>query len=179
MLQDIERILITEEELRAKVKEAALAIGKRYRESNPVVVGILKGSIIFYSDFIRHLDIPVTLDFMAVSSYGGGSVSSGKLRMKKDLDTDVRGRDVVIVEDIIDSGFTLANLKQLLGERGAKSVCIVTLLNKKGRRAYEIAPDYNCFDIENEFVVGYGLDYNEKYRNLPYLGVLKREIYEK
>lgn len=179
MHQDLERILLTEEELRAKVKEVALSVAKRYAGGNPIVVGILKGSIIFYSDFIRHLDMPVTLDFMAVSSYGSGSVSSGKLRMKKDLDSDVKDRDVIVVEDIIDSGFTLANLKELLMERGAKSVCIVTLLNKKGRREYEIRPDYNCFDIENEFVVGYGLDYNERYRNLPYVGVLKREIYEK
>lgn len=179
MHQDLERILLTEEELRAKVKEVALSVAKRYAGGNPIVVGILKGSIIFYSDFIRRLDMPVTLDFMAVSSYGSGSVSSGKLRMKKDIDSDVKDRDVIVVEDIIDSGFTLANLKELLKERGAKSVCIVTLLNKKGRREYEIRPDYNCFDIENEFVVGYGLDYNERYRNLPYVGVLKREIYEK
>ncbi len=179
MHQDCERVLITEESLREQVRRAALAVGERYAASNPVVVGILKGSIIFYSDFIRHLEIPVTLDFMAVSSYGGGSVSSGKLRMKKDIETDVKGRDVVIVEDIIDSGFTLANLKALFLERGARSVYIVTLLNKRGRREYDIEPDYNCFDIENEFVVGYGLDYNEKYRNLPYVGVLKREVYEK
>ncbi len=179
MNQDCERILLTEEQLRKRVKETAEAVNVQYAETNPIVVGILKGSIIFYSDFIRHLDMPVTLDFMAVSSYGSGAVSSGKLRMKKDLDSDVKGRDVIIVEDIIDSGFTLANLKALLIERGAKSVCIVTLLNKKGRREYDIQPDYNCFDIENEFVVGYGLDYNEKYRNLPYVGVLKREVYEK
>ncbi len=179
MHQDCERILLTEEELRAGVRGVALAVNARYAGKNPIVVGILKGSIIFYSDFIRHLDMPVTLDFMAVSSYGSGAVSSGKLRMKKDLDSDVQGRDVIVVEDIIDSGFTLANLRELLKERGAKSVCIVTLLNKKGRREYDILPDYNCFDIDNEFVVGYGLDYNEKYRNLPYVGVLKREIYEK
>lgn len=178
MHQDCERILLTEEQLRAGVRDVALAVSERYAGKNPVVVGILKGSIIFYADFIRHLEIPVTLDFMAVSSYGSGTVSSGKLRMRKDLDTDVKDRDVIVVEDIIDSGFTLANLKELLKERGAKSVCIVTLLNKKGRRAYDIQPDYNCFDIENEFVIGYGLDYNERYRNLPYVGILKREIYE-
>ena len=179
MHQDCERILITEEELRARVKEVALSVSERFAGTNPIVVGILKGSIIFYSDFIRHLGMPVTLDFMAVSSYGSGAVSSGKLRMKKDLDSDVKGRDVIVVEDIIDSGFTLANLKALLLERGARTVCIVTLLNKEGRREYDIHPDYNCFDIANEFVVGYGLDYNECYRNLPYVGILKREIYEK
>lgn len=179
MHQDCERIMLTEEQLRSRVKEIALEVDKRYEGKRPLVVGILKGSIIFYSDFIRHLSCPVELDFMAVSSYGSGSVSSGKLRIKKDLDRDVKGRDVIVVEDIIDSGFTLANLKVLLKERGASSVCIVTLLNKLGRREYDIEPDFNCFDIENEFVVGYGLDYSERYRNLPYIGILKRSVYQK
>ena len=123
--------------------------------------------------------MPVELDFMVVSSYGSGTVSSGKLNIKKDLDRDVAGRDVIIVEDIIDSGFTLANLKALLLERGAASVKIVTLLNKAERREYDIEPDYNCFDIENEFVVGYGLDYDEQYRHIPYIGILKPSVYEK
>ena len=179
MHKDCERIMLTEEQLRARVKEVALEIDKLYEGKRPLVVGILKGSIIFYSDFIRHLTVPVELDFMAVSSYGSGAVSSGKLNIKKDLDRDVKGRDVIIVEDIIDSGFTLANLKELFKERGAESVMIVTLLNKKDRREYDIAPDYNCFDIENEFVIGYGLDYNEMYRSLPYIGILKRSVYEK
>ena len=179
MHKDCERIMLTEEQLRTRVKEVALAVDARYQGKRPLVVGILKGSIIFYADFIRHLSCPVELDFMAVSSYGSGTVSSGKLNIKKDLDKDVRGRDVIIVEDIIDSGFTLANLKALLSERGAATVAIVTLLNKKERREYDIAPDYNCFDIENEFVIGYGLDYDEQYRNLPYIGILKREVYEK
>lgn len=179
MHQDCERILLTEEQLRTRVKEVAEQVDKRYQGKRPLVVGILKGSIIFYADFIRDLSMPIELDFMAVSSYGSGAVSSGKLNIKKDLDRDVKGRDVIIVEDIIDSGFTLANLKALLLERGAASVCIVTLLNKAERREYDIAPDYNCFDIENEFVVGYGLDYNEHYRSLPYIGILKRSVYEK
>ena len=174
-----ERIMLTEDQLRARVKEVALQVDEIYKDKRPLVVGILKGSIIFYSDFIRFLTMPVELDFMAVSSYGSGAVSSGKLNIKKDLDRDVAGRDVIIVEDIIDSGFTLANLKALFTERGAASVMIVTLLNKKDRREYDIAPDYNCFDIENEFVVGYGLDYNEQYRSLPYIGILKRSVYEK
>ena len=123
--------------------------------------------------------MPVELDFMAVSSYGSGAVSSGKLNIKKDLDRDVKGRDVIIVEDIIDSGFTLACLKALLLKRGAASVCIVTLLDKFERREYDIKSDYNCFLIENEFVVGYGLDYDEQYRHLPYIGILKRSVYEK
>lgn len=176
---DCERVMLTEEQLRARVKEIALAVDEEYAGKRPLVVGILKGSIIFYADFIRFLSMPVELDFMAVSSYGSGAVSSGKLNIKKDLDRDVKGRDVIIVEDIIDSGFTLANLKALLYERGAASVKIVTLLNKAERREYEVAPDYNCFDIENEFVIGYGLDYNEMYRSLPYIGILKRSVYEK
>ena len=179
MHKDCERIMLTEEQLRARVTEVALQVDKVYENKRPLVVGILKGSIIFYADFIRHLTCPVELDFMVVSSYGSGAVSSGKLNIKKDLDRDVKGRDVIIVEDIIDSGFTLANLKALLTERGAASVTIVTLLNKEARREYDIEPDYNCFDIENEFVVGYGLDYNEQYRSLPYIGILKRSVYEK
>ncbi len=176
---DCERVMLTEEQLRARVKEIALAVDEDYAGKRPLVVGILKGSIIFYADFIRFLSMPVELDFMAVCSYGSGAVSSGKLNIKKDLDRDVKGRDVIIVEDIIDSGFTLANLKALLYERGAASVKIVTLLNKAERREYEVAPDYNCFDIENEFVIGYGLDYDEQYRHLPYIGILKRSVYEK
>lgn len=176
---DCERLMFTEEQLRSRVKEVAEQVDEKFAGKRPLVVGILKGSIIFYSDFIRHLSMPVELDFMAVSSYGSGAVSSGKLRIKKDLDRDVKGRDVIIVEDIIDSGFTLANLKALLLERGAASVTIVTLLNKAERREYDVAPDYNCFDIENEFVIGYGLDYNEQYRHLPYIGILKRSVYEK
>ena len=179
MHKDCERIMLTEEQLRARVKEVALEVDKAYKDKTPLVVGILKGSIIFYADFIRFLSMPVELDFMAVSSYGSGAVSSGKLKIKKDLDKDVKGRDVIIVEDIIDSGFTLANLKTLLYERGANSVIIVTLLDKEARREYDIKSDYNCFVIENEFVIGYGLDYNEMYRSLPYIGILKREVYEK
>ena len=153
-------------------------MNRRYENGNPVVVGILKGSILFYADFVRNLHADVEFDFMAVSSYGSGTVSSGKLNIKKDLDRDVKGRDIIIVEDIIDSGFTMANLKALLSERGAKSVIIVTLLNKRERREYDIEPDYNCFDIGNEFVIGYGLDYDEKYRSLPYIAVLKKSVYE-
>ena len=178
MHEDCERILFTEEQLRSRVKEVAKKVDKAYEGKLPLVVGILKGSIIFYADFIRHLTTAVELDFMVVSSYASGTVSSGNLNIKKDLDRDVEGRDVIIVEDIIDSGFTLANLKALLVERGAASVKIVTLLNKPSRRKYDIAPDYNCFEIEDEFVVGYGLDYNEMYRSLPYIAILKRSVYE-
>lgn len=179
MHPDCERIMLTEEQLRARVREVAEEVDAVYAGKRPLVVGILKGSIIFYADFIRCLSMPVELDFMVVSSYGSGAVSSGKLKIGKDLDRDITGRDVIIVEDIIDSGFTLANLKALLLERGAASVRIVTLLNKSERREYDVAPDWNCFDIENEFVIGYGLDYDEQYRHLPYIGILKRSVYEK
>jgi hypoxanthine phosphoribosyltransferase len=179
MHQDCERILLNEDELKARVKEVAAQVDKDYQGKRPLVVGILKGSIIFYADFIRCLSIPIELDFMAVSSYGSGSVSSGQLKVKKDLDRDVAGRDVIIVEDIIDSGFTLANLKRILLSRGAASVKIVTLLDKFSRRTVAIESDYNCFQIEDEFVIGYGLDYDEHYRSLPYIGILKRSVYEK
>ena len=178
MHKDCEKILIKEEQLKKRVKEVALEVNEVYKGKNPLVIGILKGSVIFYADFVRHLDATAELDFMAVSSYGSGTVSSGKLKIKKDLDRDIKGRDIIIVEDIIDSGFTMANLKALLMERGANSVKIVTLLDKRERREYDIHPDYNCFDIGNEFVIGYGLDYDEKYRTLPYIAVLKKSVYE-
>ena len=178
MHKDCERILFTEDQLRERIEEIALEVNKRYENAHPIVVGILKGSVLFFADFVRRLHADAELDFMAVSSYGSGTVSSGKLKIKKDIDRDIRGRDIIIVEDIIDSGFTMANLKALLLERGAKSVLIVTLLDKKERREYDIQPDYNCFEIENEFVIGYGLDYNEKYRTLPYIAVLKKSVYE-
>lgn len=179
MHKDLERILFSEKQLKERITQVAKEVDKIIQGKRPLVVGILKGSIIFYADFIRHLTAPIELDFMVVSSYGSGTVSSGKLKIKKDLDRDVKGRDVIIVEDIIDSGFTLANLKQLILERGAASVTIVTLLNKACRREYDIQPDYNCFDIDDEFVIGYGLDYDEHYRSLPYIGILKKSVYEK
>ncbi len=178
MHQDLERVFASEAEIQEKVEKAAELVSDRYRGSEPLAVCVLKGGALFYADFIRALTIPVALDFIAVSTYGKGIVSSGKLVIKKDVDSDLRGRDVIIVEDIIDSGFTLISLKKLFLERGAKSVCIVTLLNKIGRRAHDITPDFNCFDLADGFAVGYGLDYDEAYRNLPYLGILKREIYE-
>ena len=178
MNSDCEKILFTEKQLKKRIKAVALEVKRDYEGKSPLVIGILKGSIIFYADFVRYLDASAEFDFMAVSSYGSGTVSSGKLKIKKDLDRDITGRNILIVEDIIDSGFTMANLKALLLERGAGSVKIVTLLNKKERREHDIDPDYNCFDIGNEFIIGYGLDYDEKYRSLPYIAVLKREVYE-
>lgn len=179
MNEDLECILYAQDQLKQRVKQLADNVNADYVGKFPIVVGILKGSIIFYADFIRNLTIPIELDFMAISSYGSGTVSSGKLVIKKDLDGYITDRDIIIVEDILDSGFTLANLKLLLSERGAASIKIVTLLNKVERNKYEVKSDYNGFEIEDKFVVGYGLDYDEKYRNLPYIGILKPSVYEK
>ena len=179
MHSDIQRILYTDGQIRSRVAEVARSAGAVFSGKNVLAVCKLKGAVVFFSDFIRLAGIPLELDFMSVSSYGSGIVSSGSLNIKKDLDADVAGRDVMIVEDIIDSGFTLACLKELLLSRGARSVTVVTLLDKRARRAYDIRPDFNCFEIPDEFVVGYGLDYDEKYRSLPYIGVLKPCIYQK
>ncbi|MFQ7078570.1 MAG: hypoxanthine phosphoribosyltransferase [Coriobacteriales bacterium] len=179
MNQDLERIMITEEQIAGRVREVAAQLDKLYEGRRPVVVCILKGSVMFFSDLIRHMETPLELDFMAVSSYGCGTTSTGCLQVKKDLTTDIAGRDVLIVEDIIDSGNTLYNLKKLLNSRSPSSVNIVTLLDKPQRREVPMEPEYTCFVIEDEFVVGYGMDYAEEYRNLPYIGVLKRCVYEK
>ena len=179
MNQDLERITITEEQIAGRVREVAAQLDKLYEGRRPVVVCILKGSVMFFSDLIRHMETPLELDFMAVSSYGCGTTSTGCLQVKKDLTTDIAGRDVLIVEDIIDSGNTLYNLKKLLNSRSPSSVNIVTLLDKPQRREVPMEPEYTCFVIEDEFVVGYGMDYAEEYRNLPYIGVLKRCVYEK
>ena len=179
MNQDLERIMITEEQIAGRVREVAVQLDKLYEGRRPVVVCILKGSVMFFSDLIRHMETPLELDFMAVSSYGCGTTSTGCLQVKKDLTTDIAGRDVLIVEDIIDSGNTLYNLKKLLNSRSPSSVNIVTRLDKPQRREVPMEPEYTCFVIEDEFVVGYGMDYAEEYRNLPYIGVLKRCVYEK
>ncbi len=179
MHKDVEYVMVTEKQIAKKVKAIAKQLDKLYQGRKPVVVCILKGSVVFFSDLIRHMKTPLTIDFMSVSSYGNGTKSAGELTVKKDLSTDIKGRDVLIVEDIIDSGNTLYNLKKLLNARSPSSVNIVTLLDKPDRREVPMEPEYTCFVIEDEFVVGYGLDYAEEYRNLPYVGVLKRSVYEK
>lgn len=179
MHKDVEYVMVTEKQIAKKVKAVAKQLDKLYQGRKPVVVCILKGSVVFFSDLIRHMKTPLTIDFMSVSSYGNGTKSAGELTVKKDLSTDIKGRDVLIVEDIIDSGNTLYNLKKLLNARSPSSVNIVTLLDKPDRREVPMEPEYTCFVIEDEFVVGYGLDYAEEYRNLPYVGVLKRSVYEK
>lgn len=176
--KDVEKILITKEQLTERIKELGKKISEDYADKKILAVGILKGSVVFLSDLIRNIDSEVSIDFMTVSSYGNSTETSGVLKIKKDLDTDISGKDVLIVEDIIDSGVTLSKLKEELLKRNPKSLKICTLLNKPERRTVSVDVDYIGFDIPNEFIIGYGLDYAEKYRDLPFVGVLKREIYE-
>jgi hypoxanthine phosphoribosyltransferase len=166
------RVLIPEEQLQAKVDELAQAITCDYREKTPILVCVLKGAIFFMADLARRLPFDLELEFMAVSSYGASTDSSGVVRILKDLDTDIKGRHVLIVEDIIDSGLTLQYLTGSLWSRNPVSVEIVTLLSKPSRRTADLPCKYTGFEIANEFVVGYGLDYAEKHRNLPFIGVL-------
>lgn len=176
---DVEYVMLSERQITKRVKQLAKQLDTLYEGRKPVVVCILKGSVVFFSELIRNMRTPLTLDFMSVSSYGKGAKSTGEIQIKKDLTTDIAGRDVLIVEDIIDSGNTLYNLKKLLNGRSPSSVNIVTLLDKPERREVPMEPEYKGFVIKDEFVIGYGLDYAEEYRNLPYVGVLKRSVYEK
>ena len=177
ILNDIEKVLISEEELEAKVSELAAVLAREYENENPVFIGILKGSFVFMADIMRKINIYCDIDFMAVSSYGNKSKSTGAVKINKDLSQDIEGRSVVIIEDILDSGLTLSYLKKYLMNRNPKSIKICTLLDKPARRKADIKADYFGFDIPDAFVVGYGLDYAERYRNLPFIGVLKPEIY--
>ena len=180
MLKDaIEKVLVSEEELKAKVQELGSQITRDYQRKDLLMVSVLKGSVIFMADLMRAIDLPCTIDFMCVSSYGSGTKSSGVVKIIKDLDLDLHGKDLLIVEDILDSGKTLHYITRMLADRGTASIRIATLLDKPERRTAPLTPDYSCFTIPDEFVVGYGLDYDERYRNLPYIGVLKREVYEK
>jgi len=181
MHNDIERILLSESQIQARVKELGAQLAEDYRDKNPVMICILKGSTMFFADLLRAMDIRLTMDFMAVSSYGRATRSSGEVEIRKDLSGSIEHRHAIIVEDIIDSGFTLSYLNRILSARGAKSIKICTLLDKPDRRAPGITlkADYSGFVIPDGFVVGYGLDYDEVYRNLPYIGILKPEVYEK
>ena len=176
---DLSKILVTREEIAAAVEKMGRRITEDYRGKEPLLIGILKGAVVFYADLIRSIDLPLSMDFMVVSSYGASTKTSGVVQVVKDVGQDITGRDVLIVEDIVDSGMTLNYLKNYLSSRGAASIRIVTLLDKPERRRVDLTADYYCFTIPDEFVVGYGLDYDEKYRNLPDIGVLKPEIYEK
>lgn len=175
---DIKEVLYTEEEIRQATQELGAVLTKEYAGKNPLVIGVLKGAIMFMTDLSRAMDCDLELDFMDVTSYGAEIESSGDVKILKDLDTSVEGRDLLIVEDIIDTGRTLSYLIEIFRHRKAKSIKVVTLLDKKERRAVDLEADYVGIHVPNEFVVGYGLDYIEKYRNLPYIGVLKEEIYQ-
>ena len=178
MNKDIQEILFTEDVLQNKVKELAKKITNDYKGKELLVIGVLKGSVLFAADLIKNIEMPCQIDFMAVSSYGNSSETSGIVRILKDLDTEAAGKDILIVEDIVDSGVTLNYLLNYLKARKANSVEIVSLLTKPSRRRIELDVKYIGFEVPDEFLVGYGLDYAEKYRNLPFVGILKREVYE-
>lgn len=175
--KDIEYVLHSEEALKQKVRELGAQITADYAGKEPVLISVLRGSYIFMADLSRAIDLPCTIDFMSVSSYGAGTKSSGQVEIKKDLSESIEGKDLIIVEDILDSGNTLFYLIQVLKARKPASVRICTLLDKPERRVKNIKADYSGFTIPDAFVVGYGLDYAEKYRNLPYIGVLKPSVY--
>ena len=177
MHNDVEQILYTEEELRQRVKELGCQITADYAGREPLLISVLRGAYIFMADLTRAINLDVTVDFMSVSSYGAGTVSSGQVEIKKDLSASIEGKDLIVVEDILDSGNTLYYLLDVLRARKPASVRLCTLMDKPERRVKPIKADYVGFTIPDAFIVGYGLDYGEKYRNLPYVGVLKPSVY--
>ena len=179
MHEAVEKILFSEETLRQRIQELGAQITADYAGKEPVLASVLRGSYIFMADLTRAIDLPLTVDFMAVSSYGAGTVSSGQVEIKKDLSDPIEGKNLLIIEDILDSGNTLYFLKNYFLTKGAKSVTVVTLLDKPARRVKPITADLAGFEVPDEFVVGYGLDYAQQYRNMPYIGVLKPEVYSK
>lgn len=174
----VERVLFTQKQISDRTAQLGAQLTRDYAEHNPLFIGILKGAAMFIADLVRQVEIPLEMDFMAISSYGVSSKSSGVVRILKDLDRGVEGRHVVVVEDIVDTGLTLAYLEEVLVHRRTASVKLATMFDKPEGRSVAITPDYCGFTVPNEFIVGYGLDHAERYRNLPYVGVLKREIYE-
>ena len=179
MSDDMESILLTEEQIKARIRQLGAELTAEYADKNPIFVGVLKGCFVFMADLIRSVDARCTMDFMAVSSYGNGTTTTGAVKINKDLSEDIAGRHVVIVEDILDSGVTLSYLTKYLSGRLPASIRLVTLLDKPSRRRADIRADYVGFEVPDAFVVGYGLDYAEAYRNLPYIGILKPEVYTK
>ncbi|WP_041669125.1 hypoxanthine phosphoribosyltransferase [Acetobacterium woodii] len=178
MIADIQEILVDEQALDKRVSELGERITADYRGKYPVMIGILKGSSVFMADLIRRIPIPMEIDFLKASSYGAEAQSSGNIKLESDLSIDVKDRSILLVEDIVDTGNTLKFLLNRFESMGAKEVKVCSLLDKPDRREQRIVADYIGFEIPNEFVVGYGLDYDQKYRNLPFIGILKREIYE-
>lgn len=179
MKNDILKVLISEEELQNKVAELGKKISEDYQGKNLMMVSVLKGSVVFMADLMRAITVPCEIDFMSVSSYGSSVKTSGVVKIIKDLDQNLEGKDLLLVEDILDSGMTLSYITGLLKQRGPSSIRLCTLLDKPERRQADVAADYFGFVVPDEFVVGYGLDYAEKYRNLPYVGILKPEVYSK
>ena len=179
MDQDILKVLYSEEQIKARVTEIGDALFEEFQGRNPLFLGVLKGSFVFMSDIVRACQIRSDIEFIAVSSYQNGTTSSGVVQITHDLQQDITGREIIVIEDILDSGNTLHFLKNYFLTKGAKSVTIVTLLDKPSRRTKAIKADYAGFEVPDEFVVGYGLDYAQQYRNLPYIGVLKPEVYSK
>jgi hypoxanthine phosphoribosyltransferase len=177
MEHDILEIFFSEAQIQARIGELAEAINRDYAGKDLVMISVLRGSVIFTADLVRNITLPLTMDFLAVSSYGAGTTSSGQVRILKDLSDNVEGKHIIIVEDILDTGNTLAYLSNMLAAREPASVKICTLLDKPSRRTAHIAADYVGFEVPDAFVVGYGLDYDERYRNLPYIGILKPEVY--
>ncbi|WP_261303575.1 hypoxanthine phosphoribosyltransferase [Paenibacillus andongensis] len=177
MYSDIQEVLYSEEQIQGKIKELGEKLSIDYEGKNPLVICVLKGAFIFMADLVKQIRVPLELDFMAVSSYGQSTKSSGVVKIIKDLDVPVEGRHILIVEDIIDSGLTLSYLIDVLERRNAKTISVVALFNKPARRTVDLEPEYTGYVLPDEFVVGYGLDYAEKYRNLPFIGILKPEIY--
>ena len=175
----LEKTLISEEQLKTRISELAKQIEKDYEGKSPVIVGVLKGSVMFYTDLVRQIDLPLTVDFMSISSYGAGVNSTGEVKIIKDIDGKIGGKEAIIVEDIVDSGYSMNCLLKLFATRSPKSVRVCALLDKPSRREIPVPIDYTGFQVANEFVVGYGLDYDGLYRNIPFIGVLKKEVYEK
>lgn len=179
MEKDILKVLVTEEELQKRVQEMGDALYEQFQGKDPLFLGVLKGSFIFMADLVRATQLKSDIEFIAVSSYGNSTASTGRVNIKYDLQQDITGRNLIIVEDILDSGNTLAFLKEYFVAKGAASITIVTLLDKPSRRAKAVYADLAGFTVPDEFVVGYGLDYAQKYRNVPYIGILKPEVYSK
>jgi len=177
MHPDFEYTLFTEEQLGQRIAEMGAELSRDFADKNPIFIGILKGAVMFMADIVKRIQIPMEMDFMATSSYGDSSKSSGVVRILKDLDRSIEGRHVILIEDIVDTGLTLAYIRQVIRQRQAASVSIVSLFDKPEGRKVDIRADYCGFTVPNLFIVGYGLDYAEQYRNLPYVGVLKPEIY--
>jgi hypoxanthine phosphoribosyltransferase len=179
MLDDIDHVLVTEDQIQEEIDRMGRLLAQEYAGKDLLLVGVLRGAIMFIVDLARAIDLPLTMDFMAVASYGASTETSGIVRILKDLDSSIEGKDVLVVEDIIDSGLTLNYILETLRNRNPASLRVCTLLNKVERRRVDVPIDYVCFNIPDEFVVGYGLDFNQIYRNLPFVGVLKPETYSR